>query len=115
MKKLTHGEISYILGLKKKKFDWVLDWMLEGTLEETDNGYGYHLTVYLKKPVFYIVRPLITPFVFIYLVLEDGVKEAKKELERQCGRDICHFHLHVNESTHEQYEKAKFVKWVRGE
>ena len=45
MKKLTHGEISYILGLKKRKFDWVSDWMFEGTLEETDSGYGYHLTI----------------------------------------------------------------------
>ena len=111
--KLTYGEISYILGLKKNKFNWMTDWMFEGTLEETDNGYGYHLTIYLIKPVYYIVRPLLTPFVFIYLVLESGIKEAKEELERQCGRDICHFYLHVNESTEESYKKAKFINWLK--
>lgn len=111
MKKLTSGEVGYIMGFKKRRFEW----MFEGTLEETDNGYGYHLTIYLKKPVYYIVRPLLTPFVFIYLVLEGGVKEAKEELERQCGRDVCHFYLHVNESTEENYERAKFIKWIKGE
>lgn len=110
MKKLTNGEISYILGLKKKKFDWVLDWMLEGTLEEINDGHSYHLTIYLKKPVYYIVRPLLTPFVFIYLVLEGGVKEAKEELKIQSGRDIGHFYLHE-----EKYEKAKFINWLKKE
>ena len=43
--KLTHKEISYILGLKKKKFDWVSDWLFEGTLEEISDGYCYHLTI----------------------------------------------------------------------
>ena len=113
MKKLTHGEISYILGLKKRKFDWVSDWMFEGTLEETDSGYGYHLTIYLKKPIYYIMRPLLTPFLFVYLVLEEGVKEAKEDLERQCGRDVCHLYLHVNESTEENYKRAKFVNWLK--
>lgn len=110
MKKLTGREINYILGLKRKKFDW----MFEGTLEEIDNGDGYHLTVYLTKPVYYIVRPLLTPFFFVYLVLEEGVKEAKEDLKRQCGRDICHFHLHVNKSTEENYKRAKFINWVKG-
>ena len=109
MKKLTNGEINYILGFKKRKFDW----MFEGTLEEIDNGHGYHLTIYLKKPVYYIVRPLLTPFIFIYLVLESGVKEAKEELGEQWGRDICHFHLHVNEPTEENYKRAKFINWLK--
>lgn len=113
MTKLTNGEISYILGLKKKKYSWMSDWMFEGTLEETDNGYGYHLTIYLIKPVYYIVRPLLTPFFFVYLVLEEGVKEAKEDLERQCGRDVCHLYLHVNESTKENYKKAKFINWLK--
>ena len=104
--KLTNKEINYILGLQKRKTDW----MIEGTLDETDSGYGYHLTIYLTKPVYYIVRPLLTPFVFIYLVLKGGVKEAKEELESLCGRDIVHFHFHVNESTKENYERAKFIK-----
>jgi len=113
--KLTHGEINYILGLKKKKFDWLLDWMTEGVLEEVDGGYGYNLTVYLKKPAYYIIRPLLTPPVFVYLVLEGGIKEAKEELENVAGREIVSFHLHVNESTKKEYEKAKFIKWVKGE
>lgn len=113
--KLTHKEVSYILGLKKKKFDWASDWMFEGTLEETDSGYGYHLTIYLIKPVYYVIRPILTPFFFIYLVLEEGVGEAKEDLKRQWGRDVVHFYLHKYESTSEQYEKAKFVKWVKGE
>ena len=113
--KLTHGEISYILGRKKKKFDWLLDWMTEGVLEEADGGYGYNLTVYLKKPAYYIIRPLLTPPYFIYLVLEEGVKEAKEELKNVTGREIVSFHLHVNESTKKEYEKAKFIKWVKGE
>ena len=108
--KLTSGEIGYILELKKRKSDW----MFEGTLEETDNGYGYHLTIYLIKPIYYIVRPLITPFAFIYFVLEGGVKEAKEELKRQCGRDVAHLYFHKYESTSEQYGRAKFVKWVKG-
>lgn len=115
MKKLTNGEISYILGLKKKKYSWMTDWMFEGTLEETESGYGYHLTIYLIKPVYYIIRPILTPFFFIYLVLKEGVKEAKEDLKRQCGRDVVHFHLHVNESTKSDYERAKFIKWIKGE
>lgn len=111
--KLTHGEVSYILGLKKKKFSWVSDWMFEGTLEETDSGYGYHLTIYFIKPVYYVIRPILTPFFFIYLVLEEGVGEAKKDLKRECGRDVVHFYFHKYESTSEQYEKAKFVKWEK--
>ena len=113
--KLTHGEISYILGLKKNKFNWMTDWLFEGTLEETCNGYSYHLTIYLIKPVYYIIRPILTPFFFIYLVLEGGVGEAKEVLKRQCGRDVVHLHLHINESTKESYERAKFVKWIKGE
>ena len=109
MKKLTNGEISYILGLKKRKSDW----MFEGTLEETEEGYCYHLTIYLIKPVYYIIRPLITPFAFVYFVLESGVEEAKKELKRQCGRDVAHLYLHKFESTSEQYEKAKFINWIK--
>ena len=111
--KLTHGEVSYILGLKKKKFSWVSDWMFEGTLEETDSGYGYHLTIYLIKPVYYVIRPILTPFFFIYLVLEEGVGEAKEDLKREWGRDIVHLYFHKYESTSEQYEKAKFVKWEK--
>ena len=111
--KLTHGEVRYILGLKKKKFDW----MFEGTLEERDDGYGYYLTVYLVKPVYYIIRPILTPFFFVYLVLEEGVKEAKEdfkeELEKRWGRDIVRFYLHVNESTKESYSRAKFIKWIK--
>lgn len=111
--KLTHGEVSYILGLKKKKFSWVSDWMFEGTLEETDSGYGYHLTIYFIKPVYYVICPILTPFFFIYLVLEEGVGEAKEDLKRECGRDIVHLYFHKYESTSEQYEKAKFVKWEK--
>ena len=107
--KLTSGEVGYILGLKRRKTDW----MFEGTLEETDGGYGYNLTVYLIKPVYYVVRPLLAPFFFISLVLEEGVKEAKEDLENRCGRDIAHFYLHKNESTREQYEKAKFIVWIK--
>lgn len=113
--KLTHKEISYILGLKKKKFDWVSDWLFEGTLEEISDGYCYHLTIYLIKPVYYVIRPILTPFYFIYLVLEEGVKEAKEDLKKQCGRDIVHLYLHIYESTKEEYERAKFVKWIKGE
>ena len=113
--KLTHKEISYILKLKKNKFSWMTDWMFEGTLEETDSGYGYHLTVYLTKPVYYVIRPILTPFYFVYLVLEEGVKEAKEDLKRQCGREVVHFHLHVNESTKKDYERAKFVEQLKGE
>lgn len=109
MKKLTNGEINYILGFKKKNFDW----MFEGTLEEIDNGNGYHLTVYLKKPVYYIIRPILTPFIFIYLVLDSGVKEAKEELESQWGRDVCHFSLYLNGPTEENYKKAKFINWIK--
>lgn len=107
--KLTHGEISYILGLKKNKFNWMTDWMFEGTLEE-NSEYCYHLTIYLIKPVYYIIRPVLTPFFFIYLVLEEGVGEAKEDLKRQCGRDVVHFYLHVNESTKSDYERAKIIK-----
>lgn len=113
--KLTHGEVSYILGLEKKKFDWLLDWMTEGVLEKADSGYGYNLTVYIKKPVYYIIRPLLTLPVFVYLVLEEGVKEAKEEFGNVIGREIVSFHLHVNESTEKEYEKAKFVEWLKGE
>lgn len=112
--KLTHGEISYILKLKKNKFNWMTDWMFEGTLEE-NSEYCYHLTIYLIKPVYYIIRPILTPFFFIYLVLEEGVGEAKEDLKRQCGRDVAHFYLHVNESTKEDYKRAKFIKWIKGE
>lgn len=108
--KLTHGEISYILGLKKKKFDWLLEWITEGVLEEADGGYGYNLTVYLKKPAYYIIRPLLTPSYFIYLVLEGGVKEAKEELKNVTGREIVSFRLSGKED-----EKAKFIKWIKGE
>lgn len=108
--KLTYGEISYILGLKKNKFNWMTDWMFEGTLEENCSGYGYHLTIYLIKPIYYIIRPILTPFFFIYLVLEEGVGEAKEDLKRECGRDFCHLYLHKFESTSEQYERAKFIK-----
>ena len=108
--KLTSGEIGYILGLKKRKSDW----MFEGTLEEIDDGHGYHITIYLIKPIYYIVRPILTPFAFIYFVLEGGVEEAEKDLERQCGRDVAHFYLHeFDKSTNEQYENAKFVKWIK--
>lgn len=98
--KLTNNEINYILDFKKTKFGW----MIEGTLEKINNGYGYNLTIYLKKPVYYIVRPLLTPFIFIYLVLEGGVKEAKEELKRQWGRDICHFYLHHYTNEKEFYK-----------
>lgn len=109
--KLTSGEIGYIFGLKKRKSDW----MFEGTLEEIDNGHGYHIIIYLIKPIYYILRPLITPFFFIYLVLEEGVKDAREDLKRQCGRDVAHFYLHKFESTSEQYERAKIVEWIKGE
>lgn len=111
--KLTYKEINYILGLRhnRKYFDW----MTEGELKEADSGYGYYLTIYIKKPVYYIIRPLLTIPVFVYLVLEEGVKEAKEDLKRQCGRDIVHLYLHIYESTKEEYERAKFVKWIKGE
>ena len=54
-----------------------------------------------------------TPFFFIYLVLEEGVGEAKEDLKREWGRDIVHLYFHKYESTSEQYEKAKFVKWEK--
>lgn len=111
--KLTSGEIAYILGLKKRKFDW----MFEGTLEEKDDGYC--LTIYLIKPIYYIVRPILTPFFFIYLVLKEGVKEAKEDFKEELGkrweRDIVCFYLHESGSTSKQYGNAKFVKWFRGE
>lgn len=97
--KLTQKEIRYILGLKKKKFSWVTDWMFEGTLEEN------HLTIYLIKPVHYIIKPILTPFFFIYLVLEEGVKEAKEDLKGQWGRDIGHLSLYEKEC-----ERAKIIK-----
>lgn len=109
--KLTYKEINYILGLRYNRKN--LDWMFEGELEKTDSGYGYHLTIYLIKPVYYIVRPLITPFAFIYFVLEGGVKDAKEELKRQCGRDVTHLYFHKFESTSEQYERAKNVEWIK--
>lgn len=111
MKKLTSKEINYILGLKKTKFDW----MFEGTIEELDNGYGYHLVVYMKKPVFNVIRFVITPFVFVYLVLQDGIEEAKEDLRKRFGRDIAHFYFHINESTKKEYEKVKIVIQSKGE
>ena len=110
--KLTYKEINYILGLSynRKNFDW----MFEGELEETDNGYGYYLTIYLKKPIYYIIRPLFTIPVFTYFVLKEGIKEAKEELENQLGRKVTCLHLHKFESTSEQYERAKVVEWIKG-
>lgn len=106
MKKLTSKEVNYILGLKKTK----LDWMFEGTIEELDNRYSYHLTLYVKKPVYFILRPLLYPFVFIYFVLEDGIKEAKEEMEERCGRKVADFYLYEKEC-----ERAKTVMQSKGE
>ena len=105
MKKLTGKEINYILGMKNTK----VDWMFEGTLEELDND-NYHLVVYMKKPVYYIIRPLLYPFAFIYFVLEGGIKEAKEELGNRCGREITDFHLYA-----EDREKAKAIIQSKGE
>lgn len=104
MKKLTVREVNYILGLKKTK----LDWMFEGTIEELDNG--YHLILYVKKPVYFIIRPLLYPFAFVYFVLEGGVKEAKEEMEERCGREVANFYLYEKEC-----ERAKAVIQSKGE
>lgn len=111
--KLTYKEINYILGIRHERKNF--DWMTEGVLEEADSGYGYYLTIYIKKPVYYIIRPLLTIPVFVYLILEEGVKEAKEDFERTIGRKIVCFHLHINESTKEEYERAKVVEWLKGE
>lgn len=102
MEKLTGKEVNYILGLKKTK----LNWMFEGTLEELDNG--YHLTAYMKKPVYFIIRPLLYPFAFIYFVLEGGVEEAKEELGKRCGREVVDFYLYAKD-----LERAKVVKHLK--
>lgn len=104
MKKLTVREVNYILGLKKTK----LDWMFEGTIEELDNG--YRLVLYVKKSVYFIIRPLLYPFAFIYFVLEGGVKEAREEMEERCGRKVADFYLYEKEC-----ERAKTVMQSKGE
>lgn len=104
MKKLTVREVNYILGLKKTK----LDWMFEGTIEEQDNG--YHLVLYVKKSVYFIIRPLLYPFAFIYFVLEGGIKEAREEMEERCGREVANFYLYEKEC-----ERAKAVMQSKGE
>lgn len=105
MEKLTGKEINYVLGLKNTK----VDWMFEGTLEELDSG-SYHLVVYMKKPVYYIIRPLLYPFAFIYFVLEGGIKEAKEELEKRCGREVTNFYLYAKDR-----ERAKVIRQLKGE
>lgn len=104
MKKLTSKEVNYILGLKKTKFDW----MFEGTIEELDNG--YHLVLYVKKSVYFILRPLLYPFVFIYFILEGGVKEAREGMEERLGREVSNFYLYEKEC-----ERAKTVIQSKGE
>lgn len=106
MKKLTGKEINYILGVKDNT---KIDWMFEGMLEELDDG-SYHLVVYMKKPVYYIIRPLLYPFAFIYFVLEGGIKEAKEDLKERCGREIADFRLFPKER-----EKAEIVRRLKGE
>lgn len=105
MEKLTGKEVHYILGLKKTK----LDWMFEGTLEELNNG-SYHLVVYMKKPVYFIIRPLLYPFAFIYFTLEGGIKEAKEGLENRCGREVVDFYLYPKDC-----ERAKAIIQSKGE
>lgn len=104
MEKLTGKEVNYILGLKRTKFDW----MFEGTIEELDSG-NYHLVLYVKKSVYFIFRSLFYPFAFIYLVLEGGIKEAKEEFEKRCGRKVTDFYLYAKDC-----ERAKVVRQLKG-